>query len=289
MKLLANFHNATFAAVILAALGPAPALAQRGVEFGYKDRIFEQKYLLPDGLNAFEVQNYLLMSGLRAMATGGSGFDSRVLEAAGGTCANLFINSQPLPARTPAQTSIDRMPRSREPQSPEELTRRPASNDELCSAQMRLFQVAFTDSMSMDHQLAGRAKSMRPRFAGEWVSPSEMADPKVQHAAAILRSIVDKLSRLEEHDIEVPTDVSGGTFVEAAGAVPSARRLLLAAKSDPAGFDRYDARLSTAEEGAVAALTEQAIRREAEEKRVREERLRAEEAARQDERRQQEE
>ncbi|MCL8385933.1 hypothetical protein EJ105_27660, partial [Xanthobacter aminoxidans] len=49
----------------------APALAQRGVEFGYKDRIFEQKYLLPDGLNAFEVQNYLLMSGLRAMAVTG--------------------------------------------------------------------------------------------------------------------------------------------------------------------------------------------------------------------------
>jgi len=73
----------------------APALAQRGVEFGYKDRIFEQKYLLPDGLNAFEVQNYLLMSGLRAMAiTGGSGFDSRVLEAAGGTCAGLFVGSQ---------------------------------------------------------------------------------------------------------------------------------------------------------------------------------------------------
>ena len=290
MKLLANFHNATFAAVILAALGPPPALAQRGVEFGYKDRIFEQKYLLPDGLNAFEVQNYLLMSGLRAMATtGGSGFDSRVLEAAGGTCANLFINSQPLPDRTPAQTSIDRMPRSREPQSPEELARRPASNDELCSAQMRLFQIAFTDSMSMDHQLAGLAKSMRTRFAGEWVSPSEIADPKVQHAAAILRSIVDKLSRLEEHDIEVPTEVSGGTFVEAAGAVPSARRLLLAAKADPAGFDRYDARLSTAEEGAGAALTEQAARKEAEEKRAREERLRAEEAARETERRQQEE
>lgn len=123
MKLLANLHNATFATVILAALGPAPALAQRSGEFGYKDRIFEQKHLLPDGLNAFEVQNYLLMSGLRAMATGGSGFDSRVLEAAGGTCANLFINGQPLPARTPAQTSIDRMPRSREPQSPEELAR----------------------------------------------------------------------------------------------------------------------------------------------------------------------
>jgi len=273
MKPSANFHNATFAAVILAALGPGPALAQRGVEFGYKDRIFEQKYLLPDGLNAFEVQNYLLMSGLRAMATtGGNGFDRRVLEAAGGTCAGLFVGSQTLPDRTPAQTAIDRTPESQETQSPEELVRRPASNDELCSAQMRLFQVAFTDSMSMDHQLAGLAKSMRTRFAGEWVSPSELADPRMQRAAFSVHSIMTKLYRLAAHGIEVPTDASGGTFEDAAGAIASIRRLLLAAKSHPVGLDRYDARLSAAEEAAAVTLAEQAARKEAEEKKAREER-----------------
>ncbi|MCL8385915.1 hypothetical protein, partial [Xanthobacter aminoxidans] len=260
-----------------------------GVEFGYKDRIFEQKYLLPDGLNAFEVQNYLLMSGLRAMAvTGGSGFDSRVLQAAGGTCAGLFVGSQTLPDRTPAQTAIDRTPESQETQSPEELVRRPASNDELCSAQMRLFQVAFTDSMAMDHQLAGLAKSMLARFAGEWVSPSEMADPRMQRAAFSVHSVMTKLYRLAAHGIEVPSDASGGAFEDAAGAIASIRRLLLAAKSDPAGIDRYDARLSAAEDEAAATLAERAARKEAEEKQAREERARAEEEARQAERRQQE-
>lgn len=124
MKALNKFHNASFATLLLAALAPAPASAQRNVEFGYKDRIFEQKYLVPDGLNSFDVQNYLLMSGLRAMATtGGSGFDGRVLEAAGGTCAALFISSQSLADRTPAEAAIDQMPQSREPTGPEELMR----------------------------------------------------------------------------------------------------------------------------------------------------------------------
>ncbi|MBB6306456.1 hypothetical protein [Xanthobacter tagetidis] len=44
------------AALGLIALSPVPSAAQRSVEFGYKDRIFEQKYVLPDALSALEAQ-----------------------------------------------------------------------------------------------------------------------------------------------------------------------------------------------------------------------------------------
>lgn len=47
----------------------APAFAQRGVAFGYKDRIFEQKYLLPDHMNALQAQQVNVTLTLRR-ATG---------------------------------------------------------------------------------------------------------------------------------------------------------------------------------------------------------------------------
>lgn len=172
MKLSANFHNATFAAVILAALGPAPALAQRGVELGYKDRIFEQNYLLPDHMNALQAAQINVTLTLRR-ATGLGLFDSRLIRAAGGICARAWFMTLPDPDLTaPVHATLARMPPGKGvanpvPDDPGTLMNRPATQDDMCVAQFLLFERAWQDPASMEQQLAELAKEMRTRFAAD--------------------------------------------------------------------------------------------------------------------------
>ena len=57
------------AIALVSAAGLNPAIAQRSVEFGYKDRIFEQKYVLPDALSALDAQG--IWAGAFVLAAGG--------------------------------------------------------------------------------------------------------------------------------------------------------------------------------------------------------------------------
>ncbi|MFG1344927.1 hypothetical protein V5F59_08540 [Xanthobacter autotrophicus DSM 431] len=137
----------------------------------------------------------------------------------------------------------------------------PASESEKCMVQMQLFQEAFSDSLSMDHQLAVLAQVMRTRFAGEWLSPSELADPRMQRAAAGLYAIAQRLSRLKDHGIDISSEVDGSASGEKQETKQSYRRLLL--ESHDAAFPMYDAALTAAEEGAVRAVEEAREREEA--------------------------
>jgi hypothetical protein len=275
MKRSATFHNGTLALLAFAAFSTGPAFAQRNVEFGYKDRIFEQKYVLPDSLSVLEAQNYMMVTGLQALAAGGADlFDRRLIDAAGGLCAVAVIMKQPATEMTPAQAAIDKTPKTREPESMEVLMRKPASQADKCVTQLMLFREAFADSLSMDHQLAGLARAIRSRFASEWLSQAEASDPQMQQAAVRLHSISSRISRLSDRGISLPQDVR--VWFEAV----SWRDGLLAVK-DGATYAKMDVSLTAAEEAADRSIEERKQQQQAEAARSEQERRQQEAAIQQ--------
>ncbi|MFG1359323.1 hypothetical protein [Xanthobacter pseudotagetidis] len=285
MKRKSLFHNATLAALGLIALSPVPSAAQRSVEFGYKDRIFEQKYVLPDALSALDAQG--IWAGAIVFAAGGIRvIDAGLLKAAGGACAYALILAPPKP-ETPAQVAIDRMPKLKGVDDPNVLFGTPASAPERCFVQLVLFRDAMEDSLSMDRQLDDLARHMRREYAAEWLSPAEIADPKVSEAVVRLKVLADRVRRLEERGIALPADL-------VVSSKPVRWRDGIQAMKDDATYARADAALTAVEEEAARSYLEQQARKKAEEqraqeeKRAQEERRRAEEEARQAERRQRE-
>ncbi|MFG1223695.1 hypothetical protein [Xanthobacter wiegelii] len=254
MKLSANFHNATFAAVILAALGPAPALAQRGVEFGYKDRIFEQNFLLPDHMNALQAQQINVTLTLRR-ATGLGLFDSRLIRAAGGICARAWFMSLPDPDLTaPVHATLARMPPAKvdgdaAPDDPGTLMNQPATQDDMCVAQFLLFERAWQDPASMEQQLTGLAKNMRTRFAAEWLSDRDAMDPHMVMAGTRLKAIFIRTLRLQRLGLDVmPDEVGSG---QKTGR--PLRSIILQGRDD-AFYDRLNAQLTEVEEETANAF-----------------------------------
>ncbi|MFG1359168.1 hypothetical protein [Xanthobacter pseudotagetidis] len=286
MKRNSLFQNAAFALGVLIALSPVSAIAQRGVEFGYKDRIFEQKYVLPTDFSALDARGVWGMAAL--LASGGVKLiDDRLIEAAGGACAYGLLLAPP-EAGTPAQVAIDRMPKVKIADDPNVLSRTPASPAERCLVQLILFRDAMEDSLSMDQQLDRLARHMRRQYAAEWLFPSEIADPMVRKGTIRFKRLTERVQRLDERGIAVPSDLG-------VSAKPIGWRDGIQALKDDAAYAKVDAALTTVEDEAARALLEQQERKKAEEqraeeeKRAQEERRRAEEEARQAERRQREE
>lgn len=155
MKRSATFHNGTLAVLALAALLPVPASAQRSVEFGYKDRIFEQKYVLPEAVNAVQLELISGASFLQALQSGGSPdkLDPTLLAAGGGTCAAFFVSAQAEPTPTEAQAAIQKLGKRRDSGGWDEVSRSPVTEDKKCVAQLMLFRAAYADSLSTEGQL----------------------------------------------------------------------------------------------------------------------------------------
>lgn len=254
MKLSANFHNATFAAVILTALGPAPALAQRSLEFGYKDRIFEQNFLLPDHMNALQAQQVNVTLTLRR-ATGLGLFDSRLIRAAGGICVRAWFMSLPDPDLTaPVHATLARMPAAKvdgdaAPDDPGTLMNQPATQDDMCVAQFLLFEKAWHDPASMEQQLAWLAKDMRTRFAADWLSDRDAMDPDMIMAGTRLKAIFIRTLRLQRLGLDaMPDEVGSG---QKTGR--PLRSIILQVRDD-AFYDRLNAQLTQIEEETANAF-----------------------------------
>lgn len=204
MKLLANFHNATFAAVILAALGPAPALAQRGVEFGYKDRIFEQNYLLPDPLD----EHQAMVAAMLAMARPGAKHDGQpglpgrhVIEAMGGACVDALYPDPYVMEKSPTQLELERLGNVKVPGDPGMGGGKSRTERQLCLWQMSLFDTAFADPLSTDSQLDDLSRYMRKRYQAAWVSSADIADPKVMEGARRATVLAIRISRLKHFGV----------------------------------------------------------------------------------------
>lgn len=271
------------ASAFMSALGPPPALAQRSVEFGYKDRIFEQKYVLPDNVNAVQLGLITGGSFMQALQSGGSPdkLDPALMTAAGGTCAAFFVDAQAEPPLTDAQAAIRKFGQRRDSGGWDAVSRSAVTQDKKCVAQLMLFRAAYADSFSTQAQLAQLASAMRSRFASEWLSQSEIGTVRTQQAAQRLRAIWSRLERLSEYGIDVPSDMLA-QFDQ-----PSAKASLLAAGDERLSAST-DARLSDLEAQAATSLQQRSEQQKADAKRAAEAERQAEQQARQERRLRQE-
>ena len=223
---------------------PAPALAQRGGEFGYKDRIFEQNFLLPDHMNALQAEQINVTLTL-PRATGLGLFDSRLIRAAGGICIRAWFMSLPEPDLTaPVHATLARMPPAKgdgdaAPDDPGTLINQPATQDDMCVAQFLLFEKAWHAPASMEQQLAGLAKDMRTRFATDWLSDRDAIDPDMIMAGTRLKAIFIRTLRLQRLGLDVmPDEVGPG---QKTGR--PLRSIILQVRDD-AFYDRLNAQLT---------------------------------------------
>lgn len=267
------------ASALMSGLATAPAWAQRSVEFGYKDRIFEQKYALPDNVNAVQLGLITGGSFMQALQSGGSPdkLDPALMTAAGGTCAAFFVDAQAEPPPTDAQTAIRKFGQRRDSGGWDAVSRSAVTQDKKCVAQLMLFRAAYADSLSTQAQLAQLASAMRSRFASEWLSQSEIGTARTQQAAQRLKAIWSRLERLSEYGIDIPSDMLAQFDQPSANAS-------LGAASDERLSAGTDARLSALEAQAATSLQQRNEQQKAEAKRAAEAERQAEEQAQQERR-----
>ena len=205
------------ATIALLALSISPALAQRSVEFGYKDRIFEQKYVLPDNVSAAQVATAVLLLAVRLPG----GQDPRLIEAMGGQCASTFVKDVGLetlasPERTPTQVALDQLPSDARVEVPRpgmmEAFSTPGMPDEACVLQEMLFRQAYQDSLSTERQLADLARRIRQRFATSLVPAAKVKDPQWRQAAdrlAVIAARAQRLQRIDQPRLEARKSLGG--------------------------------------------------------------------------------
>jgi len=283
MKRSVTFHNGTLAVLALAALLPVPASAQRSVEFGYKDRIFEQKYVLPEAVNAVQLELVSGASFLQALKSGGSPdkLDPTLLAAGGGTCAAFFVSAQAEPTPTEAQAAIQKFGKRRDSGGWDEVSRSPVTEDKKCVAQLMMFRAAYADSLSTEGQLTQLSSAMRSRFASEWLSQAEVGAARMRQAAARMKAISTRVERLADYGIDIPGDLL------AQFERPNAKASLVALGDEPL-FAAIDARLSAIEAQAASMLQQRDQQQKTEAARAVEVERQAQEQARQAQRQRQE-
>lgn len=261
MKSLDAFHNATFALLLTAALSPVPASAQRGVEYGYKDRIFEQNYVLPDPLDdrtRFAAE-MLLLTRPSVQSNGRMGVPARrVVEAMGGVCRLALVPVVSHEEKTPAQAELEKMAAVRvqtsQAQSPSVNT--DTSDDGTCQLQMALFDIAYADPLSTDAQLAQLAAHMRRRYTKVWASTADVFDPQVAEGATRLARIASRAARFQKSGVAIPTEVAAVVLDAEADLVGTVRRL---AQAEPYGT--IESGLTQAENAATRTAREEQLRR----------------------------
>ncbi|MEP9365825.1 hypothetical protein [Xanthobacter sp. VNH20] len=253
-------------------------------EYGYKDRIFEQKYVLPEKPSDSELvllRLSLMMIGITPEQIDGF-FSAELAQAMGGLCdwAALQKKAVSRPPPSPAQDLIAQAP---EPLSKLDAKPRPpeVTDTELCLAQTVLFKKAYGDSLSTDRQLSDLAAATRRRFAANWIPQAELQRADVQTAAQRLWTILWRTKRLAGVGIAVPA-ADGGALED----IPIKDALKQLMGDEP--YTTIDRRLTEIEEETARALqAREATRKQQDAQRQEEARLQVE-TQRQDEARRQE-
>lgn len=254
-------------------------------EYGYKDRIFEQKYVLPEKPSDNELvllRLSLIMIGITPEQIDGF-FSAELAQAMGGLCdwAALQKKAVSRPPPSPAQDLIAQAP---EPLSKLDAKPRPpeVTDTELCLAQTVLFKKAYGDSLSTDRQLNDLAAATRRRFAANWIPQAELQRTDVQTAAQRLWNILWRTKRLAGVGIAVPA--AGGGALEDSPIKDALKQLM---GDEP--YATIDRRLTEIEEETARALQAREAARKQENAQRQEAVHLQEETQRQDEARHQEE
>ncbi|MFG1412731.1 hypothetical protein V5G24_16605 [Xanthobacter sp. VTT E-85241] len=259
-----------------------PAAARS--EYGYKDRIFEQKYVLPEKPSDNELvmlRLSLMMIGITPEQIDGF-FNAELAQAMGGLCdwAALQKKGVSRPPPSPAQNLIAQAP---EPLSKlDAKPRRPeVTGTELCLAQTVLFKKAYGDGLSTDRQLSDLAAATRRRFAANWIPQAELQRTDVQTAAQRLWTILWRVQRLAGVGVAVPA-ADGGALED----LPIKEALKQLVGDEP--YATIDRRLTEIEEDTARSLQAREAARKQQNAQRQEVARRQEETQRQDEARRQE-
>ncbi|ABS67504.1 hypothetical protein Xaut_2261 [Xanthobacter versatilis] len=239
MKRSVTFHNGTLAVLALAALAPVPASAQRSVEFGYKDRIFEQNYVLPEPLD----EQHAMLVAMLAMTRPGVKRDGQmglparhVVEAMGGACFDALYPDPFTFEKTPVQLELERIGNVKVPGDTGMGGSTSRTDRQLCLWQMALFDAAFADSLSTDTQLESLAQHIRQRYRTVWASAADVADPVVLEGARRATLLAIRIKRLQRLGVDTPTEAQITAKSPQVGFVDGLRWL---AQDEPyATFDR---------------------------------------------------
>ncbi|MFG1295592.1 coiled-coil domain-containing protein [Xanthobacter variabilis] len=259
-------HLAPLITGLLATGIASPALGQRGVEFGYKDRIFEQKYVLAPQISENEQAGAMLAVHFRLLPNPDGGPPNlpapRVIEAMGGACRMFLSAGTGRNDLTPSQKELDAAPATPRSESQEEAKKSPEAEDEDmdCIVQTVLFEAAYADSLSTDAQLSRLARHTRQRFRNVWMSAADATDPAVQEGLRRVLSIGIRIKRLERAGVDIPASLREAmTGPEKEDFSASARQW-----ARPERYGPVERQLAALEEEAARPLLEAKARQEQE-------------------------
>ncbi|MFG1433026.1 hypothetical protein V5F44_18550 [Xanthobacter sp. V2C-8] len=209
---------------LLATALATPALAQRGIEWGYKDRIFEQKYVLGPLLNDMDRFAAVIALQLRLAPR----FDGRpnlpaprIMEALGGVCRLIVAMAVRPGEPTPSQRELDEAAAAqpKPPQSPPAPTAQ-SDEDRDCVVQLLLFETAYGDSLATDAQLSGLARDMRRRFRDVWMPEAFANDPAVLEGLRHAAAAGARVERLERAGVDIPAPLREALLEPGRGDFP---------------------------------------------------------------------
>lgn len=226
-------------AVCIALTAKLPANAQNSFEFGYKDRLFQQEYVLPDEMSQSEVKQYA-----QAMMTLGllnpefakiGGDQAAIRKRLGGECGQRFLSGLAPTNLTTAQQRIEAMPAPH--QTENYVIRTP------CDLQVLVYLAATMDAASTSRQLEGLRISIQERYHDDWVMAAQATDPVFIQSARKLAALWSRANRLTSKGVLAAGKISG----ELEAGPLTAR---VAKFSDAATYAAIDARLTALEEQA---------------------------------------
>ncbi len=195
----------------LLAIAPTVGTAQSR-EYGYKDRIFERKYLIT------EQPEYELMLAtavavpvrLRPRADGGPKLPSpRALQILGGVCQQIIFNED-IGGELKPRKELDEAAAKKQAESAGQPSRAPSDSPESiaqrkehqdCVLQLAFFELASEYELSTRSQLEWLASDMRERYRNVWVSFEDANDPAVEEGARRLLLGIRRALRLQRAGI----------------------------------------------------------------------------------------
>lgn len=241
-----------------------PALAQRRVEFGYKDRIFEQKYVLGDQISESEQPAAMLAVHLRLMPNPDGGPPSlpapRVIEAMGGVCRMFLVAGAGRNDLTPSQRELDAAPAVQGSASQAQATKGLEGEDMSCIVQMVLYEEAYADSLSTDAQLSRLARDMRRRFRNVVISVAEATDPTALEGIRHGTSVRIRLGRLERAGVDIPASLREAVKGQGEQDFTASARQW----ARPERYEPIERQLTALEDDAARSLREARARQEQE-------------------------
>jgi len=145
-------------AVLATCVSVIPANAQNSYEFGYKDRLFQQEYVLPDEISQSDLKQYgqaMMTLGLLNPEFAKIGGDQAAIrKRLGGECAQRFLNGLAPKNPTMAQQRIEATPAPQ--QTENQVIRTP------CDLQVLVYLAATMDASSTSRQLEGLRIGLLP-------------------------------------------------------------------------------------------------------------------------------